>query len=138
MTQGCACQSHLLVTAAVIVTTKPKTLQPRSRGKRKDRELGNANLWAEVLLLLMRSFKRKLLLRDISGYERKSARAFFRFFSLVLSNFCFGMGWGISSAEDKHERVEGNITDTEALISLLLPLESCQFQSGETETLLSC
>lgn len=35
------------------------------------------------------------------------------FFSLVLSNFCFGMGWVISSAENR-QRVEGNITATES------------------------
>lgn len=60
------------------------------------------------------------------------------FFSLVLSNFCFGMRWCISSAENKHERVERNIAATEGFDFTPPPLECCQFQSGETEILLSC
>lgn len=43
------------------------------------------------------------------------------FFSLVLGNFCFGMGWGISSAENKHERVEENITATDGFDFTPLP-----------------
>lgn len=94
-----SCKSQLPVTAAVIVETE------------NENHCSHAVKRKEILIFgqecKMGLLSGKLSKRDSSGNLARKENLQEKLFSLVLSYFCFGMELDISSAENKHERVEG-------------------------------